>query len=84
MKKILLVMLLLGVSGCAGFQNNWKHAVSSVTGLNRTITRYDNAGKPIKTWNTKAQLEYKGGGVCFLTLDSKMIYVSGTVTVEEH
>lgn len=72
----------LFLTGCAGCQQKWSHTKSNWVGLDRTITIYANDGSVIKQWETKGQVEDRGGSFRFL-VDGKAITLAGTVIIEE-
>lgn len=86
MKRIcllLLAVLCLPFAGCAGCQNDMKHAWSDVAGLDREIVLYDAYGHPIRQWRTRAKVEDEGGTCYFLDADGKAVIISGTFVIEE-
>lgn len=86
MKRISLVMLLallpIVSTGCAGCRNEWKHLESDMIGLDRTITLYGATGEPIREWRTQSKVEDRGGS-CYFLIDGKAIIVAGTFVIEE-
>ena len=65
--KILLSVVLLGLSGC----------------LNRRITLFGADGHVIRSWDCRCKVEMKGGDAWFVSDEGKAIAVMGTVLVEE-
>ena len=80
--KILLSVVLLGLSGCS-LQNSFKHFSSSLVGLNRRITLFGADGHVIRSWDCRCKVEMKGGDAWFVSDEGKAIAVMGTVLVEE-
>lgn len=81
---VVAAMLVTQLSGCAGCQNDWKHAQSNFVGLERTITLYGATGDPIREWKTRAKVEDNGGTCYFLDGDGKAVIISGSFVIEEN
>ena len=72
-----------GSSGANGqFQQQMSHMKSQFAGLDREITLYSNDGKVIERWQTRTQVEDKGGSFRFMVGDRAVI-ISGTVVIKE-
>jgi len=72
----------LFLTGCAGCQQDWSHTKSAFVGLDHIVTLYANDGSVIKQWETKGQVEDRGGSFRFL-VNGKAITLAGTVIIEE-
>ena len=84
MKKIVMLVILGSLlSGCGELSNDVKHIKSTWVGLNRHITLFDANGKAIREWDTKAQVEDRGGSCFFLDANGKAIRIAGTYLIEE-
>lgn len=79
----LMLFTALMLTGCNSCRNDFRHLKSSVTGLQRTITLYNNNGQVIKEWKTSGVVEDKGGSFYFLDNNNKAVYVSGTLVITE-
>lgn len=81
---ILLIMASLILSGCtASCEAQNKRNKAAIFGLHKKITLYSGSGQVIRTWETKAQGEDKGGTYNFLDANGKSVTVSGVFIVEE-
>ena len=85
MKKVLGIMLvMLMLTGCAGLQQVGSRTRSSIVGLRRTITLYNNSGTVIRTWETKSKVSLTDyAGARFFDINNKAVFISGTFVVEE-
>ena len=83
-KKILLVILCVGLLGCAQIKKKSRHFKSNLVGLDRTITLYAMDGSVIRQWDCKAKIEIKGNVISFIDENDKEIKLSGTAVIEQN
>lgn len=87
MKKFLVLAVLVAVSismsGCGGCANKMKHIKSDMIGLDRHISLFNSNGGIIKEWDTRAQVEDRGGTCYFINKEGKSVIISGTFIIEE-
>ena len=79
---IVTIVLFVVLTSTPRFRQTVKSWTSSVSGLNRHVTLYDNSGTVIKEWFTKTNVEYNGATCRFLS-EGKAIVISGTIIIEE-
>lgn len=90
MKKILIAMLacfaIIGLSGCESWDRAMKDYSSSVNGLDRTATVYDQNGNAIRTYSGKFDVEVNeyGNKIKFDNDGKRVLIYNATVIVEEN
>lgn len=79
-----IIMAVL-LTGCKSWQRAVKDWESSIAGLNRTVTVYDNNGDIIKTYQGKIDVETNeyGNKVKFEVNGKRVIIYNAIVIVEE-
>ncbi len=85
MKKILpliMVLAVVGFSGCKKLGQKISHIKSNTIGLNRTVTLFASNGVVIREWDGRLQIEDSGSSIRFIA-DGKAVTVSGTYVVQE-
>ena len=80
----LIVSVTLLASGCQSAKKQWRHTISSVSGLDRTVRLYSADGKEIKEWTGKFMVELEGGVASWLNADGKEVKISGTYIIEQN
>jgi hypothetical protein len=89
MKKYLLVIMLTiclaGLVGCESFERGVKDIGSSIGGLNRTLTVYDQNGNVLKTYEGKFDIKQNdyGNQVKFDVSGKRVIIYNAIVITEE-
>lgn len=82
--SVLAIVTVCGLAGCSSFSRSVKSAVSDYSGgLNRTVTLYDNAGKEIKSWHGKFDIESNDQEVFFDDAQGKRVIIQGGIVVSE-
>ena len=85
MKRIAVVLILLFLlTGCADIKQTGKHIKSAFSGLDRIATLYATDGSVIRQWQGNIQVETgEGGYYRMLTEEGKIVYIDGTLVIEE-
>lgn len=80
---LLVAMMALMFSGCAGCDRVAKSIGSDVSGgLHRTVTVYSNTGEKIKEWNGKFDVSENDNEVYF-DLNDKRVIIHGGIVIDE-
>ena len=81
---LLVAMMALMFSGCAGCDRVAKSIGSDVSGgLHRTVTVYSNTGEKIQSWSGKFDVSENDNEVYFDLNDKRVIIHGGIVLDEE-
>ena len=78
------IIATLGLSGCSSCSRMTKSVSSDFSsGINRTVTLYDNTGKEIKSWHGKFDIESNDQEVFFDDAQGKRVIIQGGIVVSE-
>ena len=90
MKKRIIVLVILGVfmlvglTGCASCQREWKSITSDFEGgLDRTVTVYDYNGEEIKSWSGKFDISQSENEIFFDDENGKRVIIHGGIVICE-
>lgn len=78
---LLVAVLCITISGCAGLSRSFKSIGSDISGgLQRTVTVYDYNGKKIKSWTGKIDADNTEDRTVF-DLDGKRTIIRGGIVI---
>lgn len=86
MGVMLIIVLTLSITGCAGLTRMGKSIGSDLTGgLNRVVTVYDQNGNVLQTYEGKIDIEDTdyGNKILFDLNGKRIVIYNSTVIVEE-